>query len=103
MGRVESKIQEDILAYLKGRGDTYAVNVCGGASTAKGTPDLLVCHRGRFIAFEVKRPDSSYGLTKPQEMRIAAIEKAGGVAEVVTSIGDVVVALLREESYGNES
>jgi hypothetical protein len=90
---VEATLQRSIVEYLRGRAHTYVLNVGGGASTAKGTPDLLVCHRGRFVALEVKRPDGAYGLTTPQEMRIAAIRRAGGTAEVVTSIADVTALL----------
>ena len=89
MAKVESQIQSDIQSYLRGLPDAYVVNIGGGASTAKGTPDLLVCYKGKFIALEVKRPDSSYGLTKPQTIRIVQIKKAGGIAQQVESITDV--------------
>jgi hypothetical protein len=90
---LESDIQRDIIQYLHGRKDTYVLNVGGGASTARGTSDLLVCYKGRFVALEVKRPDGGYGLTKPQAMRQAQIRKAGGTAEVVASIEDVTALL----------
>ena len=93
MGRRETLIQTDILMYLRARKDIYGVNVSVNISTAKGTPDLLVCCKGRFVGLEIKRPDGSYGTTRPQEMRIAAIRRAGGVAEVVTSIADVAALL----------
>lgn len=89
MSRVESSIQHDILAYLRGCDSTYALNVGGNASMAKGTPDIIGCVRGRWIALEVKRPDGSYGLTIPQAIRIKQIRAAGGIAEVVTSVSDV--------------
>ncbi len=93
MGRVESLIQADIIAYLRGLDATYCVNYPGSAAGAKGTPDLIVCHRGRFFAFEIKRPDGSYGTSRAQEKRILQIQKAGGSAHVVTSIKDVAAAL----------
>ena len=86
----ESVIQRHIIQFLRGLDDAYVLNVGGGASTAKGTSDLIVCYRGRFLALEVKRPDGDYGLTKPQAMRLAAVRKAGGVGTVVTSIQDLV-------------
>lgn len=98
MGRVESRIQADIILYLNSLDATYSFNVGGGASTAKGTPDILCCHHGRFIAFEVKRPDGSYGTTKTQDMRIAAILRAEGEAYVVTSIQDVATALFGKDA-----
>jgi len=95
MARVESKIQSDIVAYLKGRHDTYVLNVGGSASTAKGTPDLIVCWRGRFVALEVKKPKDSYGLTSTQAMRLRKINEIGGIGEVVTSVKDVSTLLDR--------
>jgi hypothetical protein len=86
----ENVIQHDILQYLRGRKDTYVLNVGGGASTAKGTSDLLLCFMGRFVALEVKRPDGSYGLTKPQQMRLEAVRRAGGIGTTVTSLDEVV-------------
>lgn len=86
---LESAIQRGIIQYLRGLDDTYVLNVGGGASTAKGTPDILACVRGRFVAVEVKRQDSGYGLTKPQELRMKTIERAGGIAIVAVGIPDV--------------
>ncbi len=97
MGRVESKIQADIIAYLRGLPATYAINYGGNTSTGKGTPDILVCHGGYFVAFEVKRPDGSYGVTKVQEIRMRQIQEAGGLAFVVTSIEDVQCCLFGED------
>lgn len=96
--QVESDIKPDILAYLNGQDETYAVKFPGSASGAKGTPDVLVCHRGRFIALEIKRPDGSYGVTKPQEIRMRQIRQAGGTAEAVASVSDVIALLSGKES-----
>lgn len=90
MSSLESVIQRDILQYFAGRKDIYVLNVGGGASTARGTSDLLACFMGRFIAMEVKRPDGDYGLTKPQRMRLEAVRRAGGMGVEVTSLADVV-------------
>ena len=86
---LESDIQTKIIEYLHGRPFTYVYNAGGGASSARGTSDLLVCYRGLFVAFELKRPDGNYGLTTPQRIRFRQVHKAQGVAEVVTSIDDV--------------
>lgn len=98
MGRVESRIQSDILAYLRGLSATYAVNYGGSASGAMGTPDILCCHHGRFIGFEVKRPDGSYGVTRPQEIRMKQIHNAEGEAYVVDSIYAVKRALFGKDA-----
>ena len=86
---LESRIQSEILGYLRGRSDVYVLNVPGGSTVPRGTPDLLVCYQGLFVGFEVKRPEGTYGLTEPQQIRFKQIRRAGGVAEVVTSIEDV--------------
>ena len=92
MGRLESSIQTAIIGYLRGRG-AYVYNAPGSASSAKGTPDILACVNGRWVALEIKRPDGDYGATKAQQIRIRQIHKAGGIAAVVTSIGDVATLL----------
>ena len=89
MGRLESAIQRDIILYLRGLG-AYVVNYGGSASGAKGTPDLLVCYKGRFIGIEVKRPDSNYTLTTAQQIRLMQIARAGGIGLGVESLQDVV-------------
>lgn len=94
---LESKIQKTILDYLKGVPNLYAVNFVGSAVTAKGTPDVLVCYKGRFIALEVKRPDGSYGVTHAQQGRLRQIGNAGGLAYVVTSLAEVVDIIERLE------
>jgi hypothetical protein len=92
MPRVEASIQQDIIEYLRGQG-AYVRNMPGTAITGKGTADLLVCYRGRFVAIEVKRPDGSYGETRQQAVRRRQVVKAEGVSVVVTCIGDVATAL----------
>lgn len=94
----ESDIQTQIIEYLRGRGDCYVVNFGGSASSAKGTPDLLVCFQGRFLGLEVKKPTDSYGVTVPQTIRMNQIRKAGGIGEAVTGIGDVARLLTSLES-----
>lgn len=86
----ESKIQKTILDYLAGVPHLYVVNFVGSAVTAKGTPDILACMEGKFVALEVKREDSSYDVTHAQRGRIKRIRKAGGKAYVVESLQDVV-------------
>lgn len=92
---LESDIQSDIIAYLRGRGDVYVYNATGNAMTGKGTPDIICCFQGRFVSFEVKRPDSSYRMTKPQQIRRRQIESAGGWCFEVMSLEDTAQALLQ--------
>jgi hypothetical protein len=52
-----------------------------------GIPDLLVCYRGFFIGIEVKQPS---GKLRPIQRKVLnEIFAAGGVAAVVTTVGQV--------------
>ena len=46
-----------------------------------GIPDIIICHRGKFLAVECKAGFNK--TTALQEREIAAIQKAGGSAMVV--------------------
>ena len=98
MSEVESSIQDRVIKYLRGRG-AYVRNIPGSSATGKGTADLLVCYRGLFLAIELKKPDGSYGETKPQEIRRRQVTRAGGLALVARSLADVVaiIAQIDEE------
>ena len=80
MATPESKVKTKIHAILKKRG-AYAVNYIGGISANNGTPDILACLQGRFIAIEAKA-----GKNKPtdlQTLNLKRIDDAGGVALVI--------------------
>ena len=78
---LEQGIQTRIIKALSSKG-VYVVKVV--SASRNGTPDLLCCFKGRFIAIEVKRPGE-----KPTELQNAKLEKireAGGVAVWVDSL-----------------
>ena len=84
----EAKVKKKIVAVLKEHGAYYFYPVTGGFGRS-GVPDIIVCHRGRFIGIECKA-----GKNKPtplQEKNLQDIEVAGGVAMVVNedNIADV--------------
>jgi VRR-NUC domain len=56
-----------------------------------GTPDLIFCSNGRFLAVELKAPDGR--LSPAQEFTHASIRAAGGVVMVCRSLDDVVTVL----------
>jgi Holliday junction resolvase len=79
------------MRYLKSLSGVYAVNIGGSASMAKGTPDILACIDGKFVAFEVK---TQTGKLMPQQaVRLRQIEAAGGLAYVVRSVAEVEAAV----------
>jgi Holliday junction resolvase len=80
MATPESKVKAKIHAILKAHG-AYAVNYIGGVSANNGTPDILACLHGRFIAIEAKA-----GKNKPtdlQTLNLKRIDEAGGLALVI--------------------
>ena len=57
----------------------------------KGIPDILGCHKGRFIGLEVKRPGKDYREpTMYQKKRLREIRLSGGIAGVVTSVEEAI-------------
>ena len=52
-----------------------------------GIPDIIVCYKGKFIAFECKRPGGKPTLL--QKITLNKIEKAKGIAKIVTSVEQV--------------
>ena len=86
----ESRLQHDAIKYLERRG-AYVVNTWGTPLAHSGVPDLLVCYRGFFVAFELK-----YGVGKTsaaQKFHLKSIAKADGLCFVAWEIEDVQNAL----------
>lgn len=86
MTTFEKSIQKAIIAWLKARG-AYVFNVHGSAYTPKGTPDLLCCVQGVFVAIEVKGEKGK--VSELQQHRLDTIAAAGGIAFVARSVADV--------------
>ena len=83
MERSEKLVKEDVKKLLRKHGAYWYMVVPGGFG-ARGVPDFLVCHKGRFLAVETKRD----GITKPsphQELQMDAIEDAGGGTMVINA------------------
>jgi hypothetical protein len=83
----ERKLVSKIQAYLEAQG-ARSFKIHGDDSYQEaGIPDLLVCWRGRFIGLEVKLPGNTP--SPLQEKVLREISRAGGIAEVVTSVEQV--------------
>lgn len=83
----EKTITNQILKYLKSLPECFAFKEHGGLYGTSGIPDIIVCYKGKFVAFEVKTEKGK--LSKLQEMTIAKIQKANGMAFKVTSLEEV--------------
>lgn len=82
---IESAIQAKILKYLATLPECWVVKVI--QANKNGTPDLIACVQGRFLALEVK---SATGRPSPIQLhQIEMIRQAGGVVEIVRSVDDV--------------
>lgn len=86
----ESTIQRHIIAYLRAQG-CYVFKVVGSPLQQRGTPDLLVCYQGRFLALEIKVP--GMGLEAMQAHEMVKVRQAGGRGVMVSSVEDTVSLL----------
>ena len=85
----EAKIQTRIINWLNTQENCWSVKTI--ATNKAGTPDIIVCWRGRFVGIEVK---SSVGkLSKLQKFRRKEIEASGGTFIVARSVLDVMGVL----------
>jgi Holliday junction resolvase len=82
----EQQIQKKILDYLDSI-DCYTVKVV--SASRAGVPDILACYGGRFLAIEVKKPETINSVTKLQEHNLGMITTRGGYSTVATSVADV--------------
>ena len=83
----EKDLIKKISDYLKTVDNLFFWKEHGGQYGTAGIPDLIVCYKGRFIAFECK-----VGKNKPtvlQEVTIKQIMRAGGYSIVVRSVDEV--------------
>ena len=74
----EADLITTIKKYLATLPETFAWKEHGGQYGTAGIPDIIVCHRGRFIALEAKVGKNQP--TKLQAVTIEQIRKAGGTA-----------------------
>ena len=76
----EKVFENKIKSYLKSIG-AYFIKTHGDRFSKVGTPDILACVNGQFVAVEVKAENG-----KPSELQLHHIEqirKAGGVAYIL--------------------
>lgn len=76
MAKPEKKLQDKCIEYLKSKG-IYYINKYGDGRSSKGCPDLIVCIRGKFVAFELKVGNND--LQDDQKIHKLRIERSGGL------------------------
>ena len=84
---LEKDITAAIQRYLKTVPECFYFKEHGGQYGTAGLPDIIVCYRGRFVAFEVKTPSGKP--SKLQEITIQRIKAAKGEAFIVRSVEEV--------------
>ena len=92
----EQDIQKKIIAYLEELG-AYVVKVV--SATKAGVPDLLVCYEGKFIAIEVKTPETRNNVSALQSYNLSKIENASGYSLVAWSV-EMVKEFLEDNFNG---
>lgn len=90
----ESKLSRRIANALKEQGH-FVFKVHGSEFMMAGLPDLICCARGRFIGLETKNPESRDNVSARQGYVHTLIRRAGGVAEVVTSVDEALALVAR--------
>lgn len=94
MSLPEKKVEDKIKRYLDSLG-AYHVKIHGSAFMPAGTPDILACINGQFVAIEVKRPSGGV-VSELQKLKLKQIEQAGGVGIIARSVQDVSERIGRE-------
>lgn len=51
--KLERDLQREVIDWCKESG-LYYINIHGGGFTGRGTPDIIICLDGRFVAVELK-------------------------------------------------
>jgi len=76
----EGKVKDAVVAHIKASGAYYFFPATGGFGKA-GVPDIIICHKGTFIAVECK---AGKGTTTALQFReLTRIRDAGGTAVVI--------------------
>ena len=84
---MEKDTVKSIVGFLKSMPQTFVWKEHGGMYGTAGIPDVICCHKGRFIAFEVKTETGKATLL--QEITLRRITEAGGTAVLVRSLDEV--------------
>jgi Holliday junction resolvase len=92
MGAPEKAVKARVRRGLASAG-AYVLPVVTGGMMPLGTPDILACHRGRFLAIECKASAGARP-TAWQARRLAEIGRAGGRTAVIHA-GNVEEELCR--------
>jgi hypothetical protein len=83
----EQNLIDSIKHYLNTVTGLFYWKEHGGQYGTAGIPDIIICYKGKFIAFECKQPGRKPTLL--QAITLKKIMLAGGIAIVVTDLKQV--------------
>lgn len=86
----EQQLQKKIITYLESLGAWTVKTI---STNKRGTPDILACLDGRFIAIEVKAPGKLSTLSAIQQHQIKKITEQNGLAFAADSLETVKKAI----------
>jgi len=86
----EGKVKAKIRTFLKSRGERcWYCQPIGSAYSGGGIPDIVGVYRRVGFAIEVKAPGREKTVTPLQELALANVQAAGGVAFVASDVEKV--------------
>lgn len=91
----ESKLSNRIIKALNRQSETFAWKNHGSQFTLGGLPDIIVCHRGLFVALEVKMPGLKDNVSPVQQVVHQQLRQAGGRVHVISSIDEALEAVYK--------
>lgn len=86
MKNKETQLQEKVISYLNGR-QVFNFRY-QAASNQFGMPDIVCIYKGFFVGLELKTDDGK--ATELQLRMLNAIKNAGGYADIIRSIPEIV-------------
>lgn len=92
MSQRESKLSRQIMDALRAEG-AYCWKNHGSEFSVAGLPDIAGCYKGMFFAFETKLPEKRSNTSAMQDRQMVKIRKAQGVAQVVCTPAEAVLAM----------
>ncbi len=78
----ETKFKIKVQTVLKKIPEVWVVKIQQLA--LRGIPDMLICYKGNFLAWELKVPPNKLKARSLQAHNLESIRNAGGIARVVT-------------------
>lgn len=77
---------------IRGQGG-FCFKVWGSEHMMAGLPDIIGCYEGKFFALETKMPAKRDNTSPRQKRVMGLIHQAGGIAQVVCSVGEALRAI----------